>query len=116
MAPLPYDLTVYQGEDYHRDIPMTDTGTGQPLNITGWTMAGQIRGSYSPTDPVLHTLTLTADGTNLAVDIPAAASSAWTFRLARYDVKLTAPNATATRTVQGSVVVYPQITRAEEVE
>lgn len=109
--PQHYDLKIFQGEDYRREIPMTDTGTGQPLDITGWTMAGQIRAGYSAADPVLHTLTLTADGTDLVVDIPGASSSAWTWRLARYDVKLTAPNATATRIVSGSVVVYAEVTR-----
>lgn len=111
MPPLPYTLTVYQGEDYERAVPMTDTGTNTPLDITGWTVAGQIRAGYSSTT-VLHTLTLTPSGTDLIVEIPGSVSAAWPWRLARYDVKLTAPNGKATRSLQGSVVVYAEITRS----
>lgn len=42
---------------------------------------------------------------------PAAASSAWSFSLARYDVEATASDGTVTRLLGGSVVVSPEITR-----
>lgn len=108
---LRYDLLINQGETYRRAIPVTDTGTGQPLDVTGWTAMGQIRASYG-SDTVLHTLTLTPDGTDLILEIPGDVSAAWTWRLGRYDIKLTAPNTTVTRLLEGSVVVYAQTTRS----
>lgn len=107
---LAYDLTVKQGEDYDRAIAVTDTGTGQPADITGWAVQGQIRAGYSsPT--ILHTLDVTASGTDVVLHIPKATSSAWTWRLARYDIELTAPSGKTTRFMEGSVVVYAEVTR-----
>lgn len=108
---LRFDLLVNQGETYRKAIPLTDTGTSQPLDITGWTVLGQIRVSHA-SGTVLHTLSLTPDGTDLVVEIPDTASAAWTFRLARYDVRVVAPNTDTTRLVEGAVVVKPQVSRA----
>ena len=106
---LRYPLLVKAGEDYERLVPVKD-GNGNPANVDGWQAIGQIR--EGPGTPLLHTLTLTPTGTNVRVVITGAASAAWTFRLAKYDIKLTAPNTTATRFVEGAVVVYPQISVA----
>ena len=106
---LDYDLVVNQGETYERLIPVKD-GNGQPANVDGWQVAGQIRATHD-SDEVLHTLSLTATGTNVRLVIPAATSSTWMFRLAKYDVELVAPNTTVTRLIEGSVVVKPEITR-----
>jgi hypothetical protein len=108
---LRYDLLVNQGEDYKRTIPIIDDATGQPASVSGWTIVGQIRDGYN-SDTVLHTLDVTADDTNLVLNIPGADSAAWTFRLARYDVKVTAPNTTTTRELEGAVVVYAQVSHA----
>jgi hypothetical protein len=54
---------------------------------------------------------LVPTGTNVRLTIPAATSAAWAWRLARFDIELTAPNTTVTRLVEGAVVVYPEITR-----
>lgn len=108
---LRYDLFIDQGEDYKRTIPVIDDATGQPANIDGWTVAGQIRDGYDSAT-ILHALNVTASGTNLILTIPGATSATWTWRLARYDVKFTAPNTTVTRFLEGSVVVRAQVTHA----
>jgi hypothetical protein len=106
---LRYPLLVKAGNDYERLVPVQD-GNGALTNVDGWAAVGQIR--EGPGTPVLHTLTLTPTGTNVQVVISAAASTAWPFRLAKYDIKLTSPGGKATRLIEGSVVVYPQITAA----
>jgi hypothetical protein len=65
---LRYDLLVEQGADYERLFPVFD-GNGAPANVDGWTVTGQIRGSYGDTT-VLHTLTLVPTGTNVRSDHP----------------------------------------------
>lgn len=108
MAALRYDLIVEQGCDYERSIPVL--GLEEGATLAGWTAAGQIRAGYG-SGTVLHTLDLTPTGTNVVLKIPAAASAAWTWRLARYDVELTAPDDTVTRLVEGAVVVSAEITQ-----
>lgn len=108
MPALRYDLIVDQGSDYDRTIPVLGLPAGDTL--AGWTAAGQIRGGYTSTT-VLYTLALTLVGTDVVLHIPAATSAAWTWRLGKYDVELTAPDGTVTRFVEGSVVVRAEITR-----
>lgn len=105
---LRYDLIVNQGEDYERAIPVLD-GNGSPANVDGWGVEGQIREGYQ-SGVVLADLDVTASGTDVILRISASTSAAWAWRLARYDVELTAPNTTVTRFLQGSVVVNPEIT------
>lgn len=110
MPALRYDLIVDQGADYRRTIPVL-RDDGQPVEtLDGWQVAGQIRAGYASTT-VLHQLDVTVSGTDVLLRIPAAVSSTWAFRLARYDLELQAPDGTTTRLVEGSVVVRPEITR-----
>lgn len=112
MPALRYDLLVDQGADYRRGFPVLDTATGQPVtSLAGWSAAGQVRVSHQPGAELLHTLDLTLTGVTLVLLIPAATSSAWPWRLARYDVELTAPDGTTSRFLEGAVVVRPEITR-----
>lgn len=108
MPALRYDLIVDQGTDYERSIPILGLDDG--ADLVGWTTSGQIRNSYASVS-VLHTLDLTLVGTSVVLRIPAAVSSAWGWRLARYDLEVEAPDGKVTRLVEGSVVVRPEITR-----
>lgn len=108
MAARRHDLIVKTGRDYEDTVPVVGLADGATL--TGWTATGQIRNGYGPAAPLLHTLTLIPSGTNIVLQIPAAASVAWTWRLAKYDVKLTAPDGTEDDFLEGSVVVFPAVT------
>lgn len=112
MTALKYDLIVKQGATYRRWFPVLGDND-QPLSsLVGWSAVGQVRASYAPGAPLLHTLDLTFDGSYLVLVIPDAVSSAWAWRLARYDVELTAPDGDVTDFLEGSVVVRPEITRS----
>lgn len=108
---LDYDLEIDQGEDYDRVIPVTDTTPDEePVDVTGWSILGQIRERYE-SDTILHTLNITIAGTELILSIPGSVSSAWTWRLARYDIKLTSPDLKRRRFMKGMVVVDPEVSR-----
>jgi hypothetical protein len=109
VSALKYDLIVKQGADYVKTFPVL--GLAEDDTLDGWTFAGQVRASYAPSAPLLHTLDLSVSGQNLVVRIPHAASSAWTWRLARYDVEYTAPDGSRDDFLEGAVVVRPAITR-----
>lgn len=104
-----FDLIVDQGSDYELTVPVLD-GAGQPLSLASWAAAGQVRASTS-SSTILHTLSLTTVGTTVVLRIPAAASTAWTWRSGRYDVELTGPTGDVIRLLEGLVLVRPQVTR-----
>lgn len=109
---LRYDLKIKQGADYQRSIPILDQ-MDQPTPEPGWTVTGKIRDSLAPNSTLLHTLDVTISGTNVLLRVPAATSSAWTWRLGRYDVELTDTNGIVLDFLEGAVVVYPEATRAD---
>jgi hypothetical protein len=108
VAALHYDLIVKTGRDYEDTIPVI--GLTEGADLTGWSASGQIRDGYGPNATLLHTLTLIPTGTNIVLRIPHSVSSAWTWHLARYDVKLTAPDGTENDFLEGSVVARPAVT------
>ncbi len=113
MAPRRYDLHVYQGEDYERAIPaLDDAQPPAPVNVEGWTVVGEIRADHL-TAVLLHTLDVEPDGTDVVLRIPAAVSAGWAWRLARYDVALTAPGVggKTKRLLEGLVLVHPRVSR-----
>lgn len=111
MAALEYDLEVEQGSTYRRTVPVLDED-GNPLDVTGWTVRGQVR--LTPLSPVVlldlgpH---LTVSGTSVELAIPGTVSSLWAWREATYDVELVAPSAAVTRLLRGRVLVDPETTR-----
>jgi hypothetical protein len=111
---LRFDLRINQGETFVLDIPVYDEN-GDPANLTGNTVRGQIR-SHAAAPTVLYAWTTTAlnlafGGSGVVLSVPAADSSAWTFRTGAYDIELQDTAGNVTRLVEGHVVVQPEITR-----
>ena len=111
---LQYHLRINQGETFQVAIPVLDED-GDPISLAGMTARGQVR-PYAPSTTVLHEWTLGNSGiafdTNKVVlTVPAATSSAWTWRGGQYDVELVDGSGAVTRLVEGYVVVHPEITR-----
>jgi len=111
---LRYDLRISQGETFQLAVPVLDDN-GAPVALSGMTARGQIR-SHSASPTVLHEWSATAG--NLALDIndvvltvPAATSTAWSFRTARWDLELIDLDGNTIRLVEGIVVVHPEVTR-----
>ena len=111
---LRYHLRINQGETFQLAIPVLDAN-GAPVSLSGMTARGQIR-SHAADATVLHEWTLLNAGlafssNNVVLKVPAATSSAWTFRTAQYDVELVDTDGSVTRLVDGHVIVHPEITR-----
>lgn len=105
------NLFVDAGANYSNIITVT-ASNGQPLDLTGYSVASQMRKSYQSsiayafTASIYNALTgkvrlqLDSDDSSL---IPAGR---WL-----YDVEITSPSGTKTRVVEGIVTVNPQITQ-----
>lgn len=113
MAPLRYDLRIRQGATWSVTVPVL-AADGTAVNPTGYTAKAQVRDGYAAATALYEwsatagNLTLGAEGITLSV--PPATSAAWTWRLGRWDLELTAPSGTVTPLVEGSVIVDPEIT------
>lgn len=114
-----YNTVIDQGADWFINFTYKQPN-GDPVDITGYTAALQIR-----TSPLARTAVLTLENGNgititgaeglLEVHATAAQTAAITNGKYAYDLEITstAPAYTVTRLVQGTVEVSPQVTRTE---
>ena len=106
------NLFIDQGSDYSTIVTVSSI-TGQPLNLTGYTAASQMRKSYSSSLAHSFTCTVTdASAGKIRLAITATQTEAMSPGRWLYDVEITE---TATskkqRVVEGIVTVTPQITK-----
>jgi hypothetical protein len=111
-----YNTVINQGADWFFNITYADPN-GDPIDITGYTAACQLRSQPSSPNAVL-TLT-TGDGITIVgaageVNLHATAEQTGAIDEGTYfyDVEITAPvYGTVTRLVQGQIVVSAEVTR-----
>ena len=105
------NLFVDAGADYSNIITVSAT-TGQALNLTGYTVASQMRKSYQ-SSTAYNFLSSIYDAANGKVRLQLNASQSSAIPAGRwlYDVEITSPSGTKTRVVEGIVTVTPQITQ-----
>lgn len=102
---------IEQGEVEVLTVPVSDDD--EALTVTGWPVDVKIK--VNPGGPTLYTFPsdlLTASGSNVVVRVPADVSSAWSFTVAWYRVKITDPESpdddpATYRVLQGPVLVHP---------
>ena len=106
------DISVDQGADFSAEV-IVDDSDGTLANLTGYTVAGQIRKTYS-----------SSTATNFGVVVSSAANGVLTISLANsvtaamkagryvYDVEITqTSNGEKTRVVEGQVTIHPGVTQ-----
>ena len=86
--------------------------TGQPLDLTNYTVKSQMRKSYSSSTAYNFTASIyNATNGKVKLELTAAQSEAIPPGRWLYDVEITSPSGTKTRVVEGIVTVTPQITQ-----
>lgn len=113
------DLFIPQGTDWQRNYPVTDPDTDLPMNVSTWTLRGQIR-QTPEASAVLYDWNSGAGNVVLgngtvAIKVPAATSAAWAWidSGAWYDLELVEPvGSRVQRLAKGSVTVTREITHA----
>ena len=105
------NLFVDAGADYSTIITVAATN-GQPLNLTGYSVASQMRKSYS-SSTVYNFTTSPYDAAQgkVRLQLNNTQSSAIPAGRWLYDVEITSPSGTKTRVIEGIVTVTPEITR-----
>jgi hypothetical protein len=105
------NLYVDAGATYSNIITVT-ASNGQALDLTSYTVASQMRKSYSSSTVYAFTSSVydAANG-KIRLQLTSSASEAIPAGRWLYDVEITSPSGTKTRVVEGIVTVNPQITQ-----
>jgi type IV pilus biogenesis protein CpaD/CtpE len=105
------NLYVDAGATYSNIITVT-ASNGQALDLTSYTVASQMRKSYSSS--TVHAFTASvyeAANGKIRLQLTNTQSEAIPAGRWLYDVEITSPSGTKTRVVEGIVTVNPQITQ-----
>ena len=105
------NLTVDQGTDFTMSVDVTDTD-GDALNLTGFTVAGQVRRSYFSTTAVNFTCAVSnATSGIITVSLSGTQSDAMKAGRYVYDVEITNAGGTKTRVLVGQLEIMPAVTK-----
>ncbi len=106
------DLTVDQGTDFIAEVQIDDTD-GTTANLTGYTVAGQIRKTYSSSTAVAFSCTVTdAAAGKISISLSNTQTQAMKAGRYVYDVEITkTSNSYKTRVIEGQVTVTPGVTQ-----
>lgn len=105
------NLFVDAGASYSNIISVAATN-GQALNLTGYSVASQMRKSYQSSQSFTFTASIYDAGAGkVRLQLSPEQSSAIPAGRWLYDVEITSPSGTKTRVVEGIVTVNPQITQ-----
>ena len=105
------NLYVDAGATYSNIITVT-ASNGQALDLTSYTVASQMRKSYSSSTVYAFTASV-YDSVNGKIRLQLTNTQSEAIPAGRwlYDVEITSPSGTKTRVVEGIVTVNPQITQ-----
>ena len=105
------NLTVDQGTDFTMSVDVTDTD-GDALNLTGFTVAGQVRRSYFSTTAVNFTCAVSnATSGIITVSLSGTQSDAMKAGRYVYDVEITNAGGAKTRVLEGQLEIMPAVTK-----
>jgi len=107
------NIIIDQGSTFQADIDVTDSA-GDALNLTGYTVAGQMRKTYSSTTATNFTGQVqSASGGTVRISLSATETNALKAGRYVYDTEITkTATGEVTRVIEGQVDVTPGVTRA----
>jgi hypothetical protein len=105
------NLFIDQGTDFEIVVDVSDA-TGETLNLTGYTSAGQIRKTYGSSTKVDFTTGhgTPADG-KVTMSLTDTQTAALTAGRYVYDMNITSSGGKITRVVEGQAIITPGVTR-----
>jgi hypothetical protein len=105
------NIFIDQGSDYSNIVTVT-ASNGQPLNLTGFTVASQLRKSFSSSTAYNFSASiLSASLGRVRLQLSATQSEEIPPGRYLYDVEVTSSSGGKTRVVEGIATITPQITQ-----
>ena len=107
------NLYVDQGTTFSTIVDL-ENQDGTPLNLTGYSVAGQIRKSYQSSTAISFTCSVFGDELNGQIRLQLAPSTTIGMRAGRYiyDVEITnTQSGDKFRVLEGIVILNPEITK-----
>jgi|TARA_R110000764_G_scaffold61494_1_gene131011 hypothetical protein len=105
------NLTVDQGSSFLAYVDVTDS-SGNALDLNGYTVAGQIRKTYSSLTAVSFSASVSnALGGTISLGLSDTVTNAMKPGRYVYDVEILNSNGTRTRVLEGQVEVTPGVTQ-----
>jgi hypothetical protein len=108
-----YNISINQGETYNLDYTLTNSN-GSPMNISGYSVRGQVRYSYGSTGILLdlNPSIQNATGGGINVHLTPEQTAALPTTIAVYDIEsYLAANNTVSRVLNGTFSIAPEVTR-----
>jgi hypothetical protein len=105
------NLTIDQGSTFLAYVDITDS-EGNPLDLTGYTVAGQIRKTYSSLTAVNFSASVNS-ATNGTISLGLNDTITDSMKAGRYvyDVEILSASGSRTRVLEGQVEVTPGVTQ-----
>lgn len=115
MKPLNYNLQIFQGADFTRELSWAVGNPPGPVDFTGCTARAQIRPSLQSKTVLLEMTTengrLALELGKLTIDLSAEDTASLPPADAVYDLELVYPSGRVVRLMSGKVCVSPEVTR-----
>lgn len=105
------NIVIEQGATFSSGIDVADID-GTPYNLSGYSVASQMRKSYTSSNAVSFSCSHNSTGGVITISLSATATTAINPGRYMYDVEITSNTAIVTRVVEGIVTVTPNFTRA----
>ncbi len=106
------NLQIDQGSTFSKQITVYQTDGTTVQNLTGYTVASQVRKNYTSTNYTTINAT-NNDPTNGVIVMSLTAAQTAALKAGRYvyDLQITAADGTVSRTVEGIITIKPEVTK-----
>jgi len=108
------NLTIDQGTTYTNTITVYQSDGTTPTNLTGYTVAAQLRKNYTSTAYTAFTCALQSPYTSgkITMSLTATQTAGIKAGYYYYDVEITNSAGTVTRVMEGKIHMKPNVTKA----
>ena len=106
------NLQIDQGSTFSKQITVYQTDGTTLQDLTGYTVASQVRKNYTSTNYTTINAT-NNDPTNGVIVMSLTAAQTAALKAGRYvyDLQITAADGTVSRTIEGIITIKPEVTK-----